>query len=300
VGYFVVETPGAVPMAAALDAAFASFGCETPGGPSVNGWSRMSEFQRCPYAYYLRNVLSALPPEGYQTSGPLEVGVLVHACLAVHYGRMLPPGYPGWQANLPSPDALLDAVTAANADIVFVQEARRLVEGYIDFYGFEDIEPVAVEHSAGIEGIHTCRYDLLAWKDGALWNFEHKTASNDSGAALDAWWVDGEILGEMYAWKLSQLEEVFCGRLTGVVINLLIKSKVPRFRRVEIVVPDKVLDAYARDRRWWNDHRQQCLTRGHWPRKLQGCASRFGLCAYYLHCRDEDASVLQIKERENV
>ncbi len=297
-----VQTPGARPMNDVLPEAFRALGCEPLGGPSTDGWSKMNDFLRCPYRYYLRHQQNAIiKPDALIRAAPApEVGGLVHACLALHYCRLLPEGYPGWRKDPPSPLDLLDEVQKRGAELAYVQEARRLYYGYSEHYGAEGpeygFEPVAVEMGAGIEGIHTCRYDMLAWNQGALWIYEHKTAHAETADVLEGWWLDGEILGEVYGFQLSKLDEVFMGKLVGVVINLLFKTTPPKFRRLEIVFPQKIIDSFAADRQHWGQQREHYRRKGHWPRSLQGCMSRYDMCQYWAHCRDEDASLLQIRE----
>jgi hypothetical protein len=297
-----VQTPDAKPMEDALTLAFKSFDCEPLGGPSQDGWSKMYDFLRCPYRYYLRHEQNVvIRPDALIKAAPaLGVGSLVHACLALHYCRLLPEGFPGWRANPPSPLDLLDKVQELGAEMAMVQEARRLYYGYAEHYGVEGpdygFEPVAVEYGAGIVGTHTCRYDMLAWNQGSLWIYEHKTAHAETQDVLEGWWLDGEIIGEVYGYQLSDLNKLFGGPLTGVIINLLIKTHPPKFRRLEIIFPQKVVDSFARDRQHWAQQREQYRRRGHWPRSLQGCMSRYDMCQFWAHCRDEDASLLQIRE----
>ena len=288
-----IETPGAIPMAKAIELAFQSFGCEPLGGPSNDGWSKIADLQRCAYRYYLRHELQATVGDG-AAPGALEVGSLYHASLALHYCRQLPEGFPGWRPNPPPPMDFVERVGELNADAAYVAEARRLLYGYLEHHSPDDLEPVAVEYGAGIEGIHTCRFDMLAWRDGALWNVEHKTSAFESAQGNEAWWLDGEIIGEVYAWKLANLERLFGAPLAGVIINLAFKSKPPKYKRLDVVVPDKVLETYARDRQFWSQQREHFRRAGHWPKSLWGCNARYDTCTYFEHCRDEDQSLLKV------
>lgn len=294
--------PDAVPMDLALARSFAAFDCEPLGGQSGDGWSKIGDLQRCPYRYYLRHEIGAIPVGASSPSGSaaLEIGGLTHALLALHYCRMLPAGYPGSRKNPPPPLDFLDRVQAAGADIHFVSEARRLFYGYLEHYGVEDIHPVAIEYQAGIPGVHTCRFDMLAWKDGQLWNVEHKTASAETADVMNSWWLDGEIIGEVYGWKLSGLDKVFGAPLAGVMINMLFKTKPVRYRRLEVVIPDNVLAQYEQDRRFWAASREHFRKTGYWPRALHGCMSRYDLCLFWDHCRDADANLIKIRETPRV
>lgn len=279
-----VATPNAVPMDVAVAKAFAQAGAPVLGGPSGDGWSKLADLQRCPYRYYLMHerklvLPGPLPP-------PLEIGILHHAVLACHYARLLPEGYPGYHPRTPPPMELIDMVEAAGAELSNVMTARRLLWGYLEYWPLDSVEPVAVEYQAGVEGIHTCRYDMVGWHDDELWIYEHKTASIETPELMDAWFLDGEVLGEMYGWKLSNLESVF-GKLAGVCINIAFKNTPPRYRRLKVVVPAAVQRAYERDRAYYNAERRRHRASGYWPRKLQGCLSRYNdVCGFFPHCRD--------------
>jgi hypothetical protein len=291
-----VVTPGVRPMNEAMDAAFRVLGCEPLGGPSEDGWSKMLDFQRCPYRYYLMHEVKMFPSGEAGDRSPLALGGLTHAALALHYCRMLPEGYPGWRKDPPPPLDFLDAVEAAGGDIVLVHAARRFYGSYAEHYVNETITPVAVEMPFGKVGDHTCRFDLLAWRDGALWNYEHKTAANETEDVIEGWWLDGEILGEVYAARKGEIEKLFGAPLAGVCINLIVKTHPVRFRRLDIVITDKVLASFARDRAFWAAERDRYRQLGHWPRAHHGCLGRYNdACLFWHHCRDEDHSLLQIR-----
>lgn len=291
-----VETPGALRADVVIARALSKFGCRVPGGASTDGWSGIAELQRCAYRYYLKHELKAVPLSVPVAAGPLEIGTYVHVLLAAHYHRTLPKGYPGWQKGMPGPMELMEAIEEEQIDVATFDVARRLIYGYLERYGInDDIEPVAIEYEAGIPGIHTCRYDAIVWKDDALWVLEHKTLSPRVDA-MEGWWLDGEIVGEVYAWKLSGLEKTFGAPLTGVIINGLIKSKNPEYRRMEVVIPEKVVESYARDRQFWSGQRDTFRKRGHWPKSLWGCRSIYDQCYFWAHCRDEDSNLIQIRK----
>jgi hypothetical protein len=144
--------------------------------------------------------------------------------------------------------------------------------------------------------VHTCRYDALVYKDGGIWNLETKTAMAETPDVLESWWLDGEIIGQSYAWQLSNLTQVFGQPMLGTIINLCFKSRPPKYRRLEIVVPQQVIDAYAQDRAYWNTQKAKFRQAGQWPRSLQGCMSRYDRCFAWGHCRDVDNSLLQIRK----
>jgi len=203
-----VQTPNAKSMDHAIAEAFAHFGCEPLGGPSKDGWSKTSDLQRCAYRYYLKHEAQVYIPTGAPTAPPLEIGGLFHALLALHYCRMLPEGYPGWRKNSPSPLDFLDYLRTCGAEAINVHEAARLYSAYAETYDNDDLIPVAVEMPAGIEGIHTCRYDLLAWHEGALWCVEHKCLPGSALVYTAQGLVSVKTLVEAAApWKCAALDK---------------------------------------------------------------------------------------------
>src|SRR5262249_3347476 len=157
-----------------------------------------------------------------------------HAMLACHY---LTSGNSGSELY-PTPYALAERVLSVGGDQTIIDECKRLYAAYFNQYGNvadEGVKPLGVELPCGIEGIHTSRLDLLANIGDSTWIVEHKTASRESRDVIEGWWLDGEIIGEVYAYKLSKLEQLY-GPLAGVIVNITIKTQVPKFRRVEVVV----------------------------------------------------------------
>lgn len=284
-----LTNPNAKSIEQCIREAYESFGVPPLGGASTDGWSKLADYQRCPYRYWLLHEQPKVEPEGGNVEVPaaLELGALFHSMLAMHYSQNIK------SPLFPTPYALAERVAALGGNLAIVDEAKRLYAAYYNQYGNpqdEGISTIAVELGAGIEGIHTCRYDLLAErKDAGVWIIEHKTASSETRQVLEGWWLDGEILGEVYAYKLSGLDKVY-GPLVGVCVNITFKTKVPKFRRVEVVVTDDLVEAFARDIAWWKGSRSACKSTGVWPRKLQGCISRYDTCTFFDHCRNADAT----------
>lgn len=276
--------------------AFARFGCEPMGGPTEQGWSRQGDFLRCPYRYFLKHIRKVVPAlQTASSSKPQDVGSLMHTVLAVHYARLLPPpvqysdgavqAYPGWQEGLPTPEEMLDALRDSGAEIEALQEARRLWDSYLDYWGEDGWQPVAVEMFAGNPELHTSRDDLVfIVADGihdGLWIGEHKTASPSTD--FEQWQMHGEVLGEMLT-GLEALPKIFGMELQGVCINILIKSKVPGYRRIWLPVDEKLIREFVRQRLHWQKMEQLYTKSGFWPKSFHGCQERFGRCGYWDHC----------------
>jgi len=275
---------------------FKTFGCEPWGGASQNGWSKQSDFLRCPYRYYLKHVKGAGPAAVGDVSPALDIGSVCHLLLAARYAAALPDDrYPGWRPVVIEPMALLRALEAAGLPLSISSECERLYDGYAERWGNETLVPVAVEMPVGMPSLHTSRYDLVFFvEDGlhdGLWIGEHKTMS--SGTDIEDFRFDGEVLGEMLSWQLSSLTEFFGAHLNGVCINALVKAKsAPRYQRLWITVPDQLVDTYATNRGHWAQQELYYQSRNLWPKSLFGCKSKYSKCRFWEHCRTLDDSKL--------
>lgn len=278
-----------------MDKAYESFGVPPLGGASQDGWSKMADFQRCPYRYWAMHEQpkdSGLIPMG-GTPVALELGALFHALLACHYIGSCPTG--AYSENYPTAFELINRMRSLGANETIMAEGERLYIAYFNHYSnphAEGISPLAIELPAGTEGIHTCRFDMLSHHDGntsGVWIDEHKTASRETRDVLESWWNDGEIIGEVYGYKLSGLEAVY-GPLIGVSVNIVIKTKEPKFRRVEVVIPDSLVERYANDRAYWAGDRKAMHRAGAFPRKLAGCIGRYDMCSLWDHCREAETT----------
>lgn len=284
------QNPAQKSIQTCIDEVYDSFKVPRLGGASTDGWSKLADFQRCPYRYWAKHLLevgSQLTQVG-EAPAALEIGSLFHAMLACHYIGSIPAGGPEYPTAL----EFINRMLTLGANATIVAEAERLYMAYFDHYGNpsnEGISPLAIELGAGIPGIHTCRYDMLATIHGGTWIVEHKTASRETRDVLESWWLDGEIIGEVYGYKLSGLEKVY-GPLVGVLVNVVIKTKEPKFRRIEVVIPDSLLARYAADADYWHAQRDAAIDAASFPRKLQGCIGRYDTCQFWDHCRDADAT----------
>lgn len=280
------------PMDELIIEAYKSFNVAPLGGASGDGWSKMNDFQRCPYRYWLLHEPKKIPLTQLSGETPtaLALGSLFHSALAMHYMPVLVPR--AGNNEYPTPFALLHRIESLGGNKDIVNTCIDLYGAYFNKYHAphdEGMVPLGIEVLAGDPSKHTCRLDMVAKHNGGIWIVEHKTSSRETREVTEGWWLDGEILGEVYGWKLSGLDHVF-GPLTGVLVNIVIKTTVPKFRRVEVVVTDKLLEAYKNDLAFWRGFRQSMRDLGKWPRKLNGCIGRYGMCEFWDHCRDADST----------
>jgi len=294
--------------------AFASLGCERLGGASVNGWSRQSDLLRCPYRYFLKHERKVVPTLLAASSKSQDTGSFIHAFLAVHYARLLPPPvdlgaglvpYPGWQANMPTPEQFYEACLDCGAEIEALTMAQRLWEGYLDHWGDDGWAPVAVEMGAGDPTLHTSRYDLVFFvEDGlhdGLWIGEHK--SSKTSPDLEQWDLDGEVMGEMLSWRLSELDAFFGDTLRGVCINVLIKTKTPSYFRIWKPFDERLVREFHRTRLHWSKIEEVYRKSGVWPKSFFGCKSKYDVvtgqrCGYWDHCLSLSEQFLTPMERK--
>jgi hypothetical protein len=279
--------------------AFKALGCERWGGPTDNGWSKLSDFLRCPYRYYLKHVKGLTSASLLsESSGAQDIGSYTHAALAAYYAAPLPNSrYPGWRPNCPTPEAIFAALETAGAEPMALQEAREVWAGYIDHWGDDGWSPMAVEMWAGDMAVHTCRYDLIASvEDGVhdgIWAVDHKTLSPK--AEIGNYELDGEILGEALCWEIQKLEAIF-GPLAGVCINVLFKGKPPKgmrpYYRKWFPLNEALVTDFVHNREIWQAQRETCARTGRFPKSHYGCVARYDRCLFWDHCSTLSESAL--------
>lgn len=281
-----------------MNDAFAMLQCERWGGPSVNGWSRLQDYLRCPYRYQLKHIRRVRSTIVGDSSPAQDVGAIGHVILAAYYAAYLRDDrYPGYRMHCPTVDAVIDALETAGADPSALQTVCGVWSGYIDHWGEDGFQPMAVEMGAGDPLFHTSRYDLVAYVEDAIhdgfWIVEHKWLSPQ--ADLELYRFDGEILGECLSWRLSHLDDVF-GPLAGVCVNILLKGRVPTYKRMWLPVDWDQVGRFAADRESWNAQLHDQLQRDSMPRSNYGCMARFDRCAFWDHCSTQSNSFLTPKD----
>lgn len=253
------------------------------------GSSRWSELSKCGFGYHLRYHLRVVPAE---RASYFTFGTLAHACLS--YSARNPANR--WQDVIAF--ARQDAATYPTA---IVDQVEVLIGAYFARWGHEatcgfdaSVEVVAVEElievpaSPGVEPYST-RLDLQLRVGDELAFCDHKTAgSTPITTACD---VDElrrqlatrpQFLGSSWALR----EALGLSYAPPMIVNYLIKTKVPKFLRVFVPFTNAQLDM-------WNENRAPVPTRdGPVPRRdLHNCAPAIGMpCWAFDYCHGNDRS----------
>jgi PD-(D/E)XK nuclease superfamily len=263
---------------------YAKEGLRRLGGVSSGrGWSSVSTFQRCPYAWN-RRYRAKKKPWFLIESPALAIGTLIHTFLASHYEQMIDPEYPLSAATIYE-------VTKHFANPEFVEEAWRVFSAYRMYYSLEVIQPLAIEYDLKDPRTgESCRFDLIAYfpetiadRRAGTYILEHKSTSRFDSDTVEGWGNDGEVIGQVALWKRLGMDLRF-GPLRGVIINLLGKHKVPQFVRTLVAPESWQIDAHLDDLKRWEGLIQLATSSNSFPRARSGCIGRYGRCDYFDHC----------------
>lgn len=276
------------PLERAFVRLFAEHGLDRLGGRSTgSGWSNVSLFQKCPYAWKRRySEPLKLEHFGVEVEIPnLAIGSLVHTYLAVYYMRMIVHDYPL------TPEMINQRVREWGCNPKLYEEGWRLFQGYALYYQHEEIMPLAVEYNLRDPRTNdSCRYDLIAFfpkdRPGMLagtYALEHKTTAKFDANTLDGWHGDGEVLGQVLHWERLHLDKKF-GPLRGVVVNLLGKQKEPQFHRTIVAPTAFTTEQHREDLRNWNGKIQHAKAINDFPRSRNNCIRGFMRCELWDHC----------------
>lgn len=258
------------------------------GGRSTgSGWSNVSLFQKCPYAWK-RRYLEPLVVENFGIVAEIEalaIGSLVHTYLAVYYMRMIVHDYPL------TVEEVNTRVREWGCNPKIYEEAWRLFIGYALYYRHENIMPLAVEYNLRDPRTNnSCRYDLIAFfpedRPGipaGTYGIEHKTAAKFDANTLEAWHGDGEVLGQVLTWERLHLDKKF-GPLRGVMVNIIGKQKEPQFHRTIVAPTAFTIRQHEADLKNWNGKIALAKAIDDFPRSRNNCIRGFMRCELWDHC----------------
>lgn len=265
----------------------------------IRGWSSISNYMKCDRMFWYRAVKKY---RQQKSSDALDIGILIHECLAAHYSSG------GQRTFLP-----LEAVQAERPEIA--QEVKRLLYAYFAAYQKEDAETFdvraveqeiigEVEHD-GVKAPAYARLDLLIRRkrqdqeplpfgpcpDG-VWIIDHKCMARMSQDLLDGYLMDGQFLLMAYLWKKQKLDDYY-GKLNGFIMNIITKTKSPELKRLQISISDRDIERFAKtmspiivEMHQRLDNPEERNNQEKWPMNFGICKSPsgYGPCEYLTLC----------------
>jgi hypothetical protein len=283
------------PTEKALMAIFAEAGTPFLGGTSgTEGWSSLSLFQRCPYAWARRYLPDSFPPRTKTMMDLIDqpgmaIGTLVHVLLGVYYMKRIDASYPL------TPEQVKLGCDRLSVDPALTNEAWRLFSAYRVYYKFETLKPVGVEvHLVDKKSRRSCRTDLLCIETSdqaehppGLYVCDHKTAQRFDDTTLMGWYNDGGIIqqADIFAtsWEETEGFQKY-GPLQGVIVNIIGKQKTPEFYRAYVHPSSFQVEQHRLEAPVWQAQRDLALATGIFPRARNGCITRYGKCSEWEHC----------------
>lgn len=266
---------------------------ERVGGPSPHGNSFYSEFEQCPYKWWVSHV-KRMKPEYAQP--PLEIGGLFHEARARYYNAYVD------NFDLYDSDEKLDeSCLSAMFDLVdrcdpvvpqTAREVRRLLRGWLKVFGpgtdgDDRHETLAVEELIEVdEGFpFSTRLDrvILSEEYGGPAIMEIKTASRMMQDLIDGYSMDGQFLGQQYCWRHSKWYRKY-GPLKAFIVDLAIKTKEMRFLRVATPINNAAIRDWENQKRYTRLQMLICEAQGYWPRMRSNCVKFVKRCGLTPHC----------------
>lgn len=206
----------------------------------IRGWSSISNYMTCDRMFYYKTIKKYKSPGG---SDALDIGILIHECLAAHY-----------QSGGVRTFEPLEAVQEARPDIA--AEVKRLLYAYFARYLKEeaatwDIRAVETEIIGDVTyDNYTAkvysRLDLLVrvkqpedsvkpygpCEDG-VYIVDHKCHARLTRELEEGYRMDGQFLLMGLLWHKVGLDEVY-GPLKGFIINVITKTKDVGLKRLTV------------------------------------------------------------------
>lgn len=266
------------------------------GGGTPYGWHTFATRFQCWYKYHLSEHLKV--DRFY--SPALAIGTLLHEVLATWYGTPLDQD-PSQQIET------MLRVCRENGYEEAVDEVMRLMEAYLyywqphgkvikdsngivisrpdDFFA-PGTQIIAVEEMLQTDDPfnYTCRMDLAIRRLDGIWVVDHKTARALDDSVTD-WALQGEILGLLWLAQKRWGDQV-----KGLIINLIVKTKTPRFERLSFRLRPRNIQMHI-DAIKALLEMQPIAERLGWPRNLTSCNNGYR-CQYFDYCKDEIVSNL--------
>jgi hypothetical protein len=222
------------------------------------GNSRWSLYAKCPMAHHLRHNVGVVSKWGQ--AAYFGVGQAVHAGLQYMQLGVMRREQRDWRAVLEYCASLPDAKHEE------LDEAYRLLEWYFNHWGTDNAGWHPQAEIIGVEGLleaapddpifpYTARYDTLLMIGG-----EHIAADTKTRAMIVPGYKGNELVDEdkLAEWKRGQaINPQFLGQSyllqkqlgldtpPDVLVNCIMKTKVPSFVRVRLRITQTAVDRWA-------------------------------------------------------
>lgn len=324
IGVVDLPSPNTINIDEAVDAIFKAWDWPLLGGSSGRGWSYYSTAGRCAQLFKRSYDVPVEQATRKFHAMPLQIGGLFHVLEALYYGGglgdayLLPAGADGRCGGLASdllklpgrrkrfkvpPTAADDLLVALKAlceddelkspDLGVVQEAERIFDRHVGWWDRrEDVTPLGVEVFAAHPQLgYTCRYDMIARigeNDPTLPPgvvvFEKKSAAWIDQKYVDAWNLDGEVLGQLLCWEPSGMAELF-GPLAAIVVDVVSKGKTTDCQRIVLPPTLPAVKQHERWIRWQQAEINMWRASATYPQRFMNCRGQYGLCEEFDNCK---------------
>lgn len=174
------------------------------------------------------------------------------------------------------------------------QKAEQLAKGYIETWPSEPFRVIApeVQGDVPLNERHRLFFQadaIIEWQK-RLWLLEHKTAARTGASYFAKFYVDMQLTA--YIWGATQ---VLKQPITGALLNVMVKTSVPKFEREWYTRTDEELRRFVRTAVALADeieHKLGVLVTDNddpaldtlFPMNTSACV-RFGVCPYLDICR---------------
>ncbi len=253
------------------------------GGPSEAGWHSWEEAARCPRAdLWIRQGRGA----DSSSRTALDTGAILHEMLSHYYLGHLNRATPEPGKQEAYVEKLMDRLTETGHGEV-ASAAHRLYAPYSAHYAFDndsylkDYEVVGVERYFSRDfpwgGRYTGRVDLLLKGPDGYVIVDHKTSGREDRDFLDGWRLEPQMLG--LAWCVAKtLRPVIAYSINGII-----KTAMPKFRRMDFGTNKKLIRDWLRMMEWYSTMRRLGDQAGS-PPNFSQCIRRYGRCKFWDAC----------------
>jgi len=247
---------------------------ERAGGPSPWGSSKWGLFERCPYLYSIHHVKRLRREE---PSMPLEIGGLVHECLARYYNADMED-----RSATECIEEMFELINRCRDTVPQVTTvAERLLKGWLTINGpgkpgdtrrSTAAVELLCETNDPVVGPYSTRFDrLIVAKDGGGIIIEDtKTASAYTESLVRGYQMDRQFIGMQHCYQASGLWRKY-GKLVGFQVNLMVKTKTMQFYIEQVPVDPALLKAWRQDQAWLFADFVRCQAANYWPKKRTNC-----------------------------